>query len=379
MTTPALQLLPLATPSAPAVWVKTPDDNIYIHVATGGRYLKATVCGKSFVRSLKTKSQETAKRRRDAMLVAERKRRDRCTDESVTMGKLMEDFEVAIAADGKLKPRSKDYRMETLRQLKATWPELQGEKPGDVTRASVKEWADKVKQQYSPTRFNGTLETLRRLLGMAKQAGLLGSDPADTIDRASVPLTQEELPDLKDIQRLVEELDRPPGLRKQRAAKVIKFMLYTGCRIGATPEVMRSNIDLERNEIVLPKIKYDDKPVRVPIFGEARPFFERLLAEHEGDGPLFTVRYPAKVLAAACRAIGIPRLTLHKLVKIFSTVAFVATKDAALVAQWRGHKDRGVTLLKTYVHLMDSYSQAEAKKVRFSPTIDPAPANQNAS
>ncbi len=314
------------------------------------------------------------------------------TDETVTMGVLMEQFEREIEADTRLKPRSKDYRIETLNQLKATWPDLYEKKPSEVTETESKEWADRTRNKFSPTRFNGTLETARRLLRRAIDLKIRDNDPTAKIERASVPVTQEELPDLVDVQRLLVELDREEvytdrrksfalalHAQKRAAANVIKFMLYTGCRIGATPEVTATCIDLVENEVVLPRIKYDDRPVRVPIFEGARPFFEGLLQLHVGAGPLFTVRNPSKVLAAACRAIGIRRLTCHNMRDLFGTVAYHATGDVALVASWLGHKDKGVTLLKRYVHRQTEYVRQQARKVTFAPTIGTAGVNKNPS
>ena len=390
MSSPLIQVLPdpAFVKRLGPTWTKVAI-NLFRH-ANGSLYVKAKVLGKPFSKVLGTTSVETAKRQRDALLLAEHKRRQRVTDATVTMGTLMDQLEKDIEADSKLKPRSKDYRIETLKQLKATWPDLYGKKISEVNNQDCEAWAKKARDHYGPTRFNGTLETLRRLLKRGMEKGLLDADASKGIERASVPITQEDLPDLKDIQRLLAELNRVPDItdrrksfasmlheQKKAAANVLKFMLYTGCRIGATPEVTPANIDLTRNEVVLPKIKYDDRPVRVPIFTEALPFFQKLLAERKGDGPLFSVKNPAKVLAAACRAIGIPVLTCHNMRDLFATVALMHTKDVALVATWLGHKDKGVTLLKRYAHLLNDYSQQQAKKVTFAPTIETGVGNQS--
>jgi integrase len=324
------------------------------------------------VQSLKTKSVEIARGRLNELLAQKRRQFAKADSEKATFGQLAAEFEAEIKADPKLKQRSRDYRLETLQQLWDSWPDLRGKAPHKTSGNDFKAWAKRVRSNYSPGRFNGTLETLRRLIGLAIDLGILSDDPTAKIDRASVLLKATRLPDTEQLGRLMACLvggnknARIARNRKDRGCSVdtIKFLLFTGARKSVVPRVTPENIDLKNNVVILPTIKYDETPVRVPIFAEARPFFEKLLAEYV-DGPLLRVSDPSTTLETACRDAKIPRLTLHGLRHLFATIALRHTKDVKLVASWLGHKDGGALLLKRYAHVLDDHSQAQAKKVSF--------------
>ncbi len=255
-------------------------------------------------------------------------------------------------------------------------------------------WASRARGRYSATRFNGTLETFRRLIKMAIDKGLMLDDTSTEIERASVPIVEKKLPKYHQMPAFINALENPTfeklrftdgranHIEKYRIGRLIrhrrtggamlKFMLFTGCRPAAARQAMPGNIDLARNEIILPMVKYDNKPVRVPIFLDAKKFFEQLLKDYPGSGPLLPVGDPSKTLASACKEIGIKKLVPSDMRDLFASIALMHTKDVALVAAWLGHKDGGVTLLKRYAYIFDDYSQALAKKVHFLKTPSPA-------
>ena len=381
MTNEAINILPLPKAKKPPVLTKTPDAHIYTLAKTGVKYLKKSICGKVVSRSLRTKSQEVARRKAQTIIEQEYKRRHKCADENITFKELADEFKLAIEADTKLKPRSKAYRLETLAQLERTWPELYEKKPSEITSSDCERWAEKCRAQFSPTRFNGTLETLRRILEVGIENGALSPDPTAKIERASVPLVVKDMPEMSKLQELIEALDNPVYrddttkgresrkemfiYQRRQAAKTLKYMLFTGCRPEAARRAGPDSINLARNEVSPPMVKYDNKPVRVPIVPEARKFFEQLLADYPGKGPLLPTADPSIALASACKEVGIPKLTPKHMRDLFATIALQHTKDVALVASWLGHKDKGVTLLKRYAHVLNDHSQASAKKVRF--------------
>jgi integrase len=52
---------------------------------------------------------------------------------------------------------------------------------------------------------------------------------------------------------------------------------------------------------------------------------------------------------------------------LFATRCIESGVDIPTVSRWLGHKDGGALLMKTYGHLRREHSQAQAKRVTFSP------------
>jgi len=431
-----------AVPKKPPVWIKTPDCNIYTHVSSGGKYLKAKVCGKPFCRSLGTKLQEVARRKAAELLASERKRRSKRPNDELTFGDLATTIEDETP-NTDLTKSSKSYRFETLKSLWATWPELKENRPRNIQPKDCRDWATRARARYNPTRFNGMLTRLRELIRLAIELGLIIDDTTRKIKWASVPLVAPKLPTQeqflkflacldgrpkritrdelyqqvwseptwilapklgvsgKAIQKLCERLDvpkpeqgywnlvragyqmeKPPlplsaekygwiGGRRIHAANFVRVMIFTGARIGSVRKMRVGDIDFANNVVLVPPIKYNDAPVRVPIFPEAKPFFQELIANHVGgDSPLVPIKNPRRAIASACKEAGIPKLTPHNFRHWCASIVAQTTKDPKFLGAVLGHKDGGVLAMKRYAHCFDEHAQAQAKKVRFFETKD---------
>jgi len=110
----------------------------------------------------------------------------------------------------------------------------------------------------------------------------------------------------------------------------------------------------------------------VPVFPEMRVLLDRMQADRAArgesnlDGKLFSIRSAKKALAAACDALGIPRLTHHDLRDDFATTCIEAGVDIPTVAAWMGHADGGALLMKVYAHHRGAHSAKAAATVSFS-------------
>ena len=82
---------------------------------------------------------------------------------------------------------TKHYRKQTLVALRRSWPALAEKNVRKITEREVGEWAERFAAEYSPTRYNNTLDTLRALFEIAVAAGartdLCPGDAADRIRR----------------------------------------------------------------------------------------------------------------------------------------------------------------------------------------------------
>jgi len=298
-------------------WQKTQFANLRKFVSSGVYFVKAKVRGRVIRKSLKTKSLEIAKAKLDVLLAEERARLPE-RDEDWTFKQLIEAYNAEIDGNYMLEPRSKEYRKETAKMIQNTWPGLDDISPRKLSADDIKEWSRKVVKRYAPSRFNGAVETFRAILKLGMERGIVGENVAMQIKRVSVPVKPPSLPSSEEFHEVLKVLDSHP-LRAD-AAKLVRFLAYTGLRVGAVPKVYPSNIDLERNEFILPPIKRQKTEVRMPMIPELRSLAQQLLAEHQGDGPLFAIANPRRALPTACKKLGISRLTPHKLRHLFATL-----------------------------------------------------------
>jgi integrase len=67
----------------------------------------------------------------------------------------------------------------------------------------------------------------------------------------------------------------------------------------------------------------------------------------------------------AAEKVGMKRITHHDLRHLFATICIESGVDIPTVSRWLGHKDGGALCMKTYGHLRQEHSQAQALRVSF--------------
>lgn len=341
-----------------------------------GSYLcHAKVSGRLVRKSLKTKSVEVARIRLAKLLEAERERFVRLKVQPKVKGgdtfkAIADDWLKDIEADSSLKPASQKYRRETLKAIRETWDGLDGLKPHTVTEAACRDWASKLKAKYSSGRFNGCVESLRGIFKLAISRGYSASNPAMGVERMPVVQKAKVLPPAGKLQELLKALDDGPWSKK-RAALSVRFLVFGGARPTASSQVRPRDVNLEKNEITFPPIKYQSQPLTVPMSKDLREVVEKLLEIHPikknpaDDSPLLPIADPKKALARACKDVGIPRLTRYDLRHLFTTHMLESGVPVPTVAALRGDKDGGAMLLKTYFHARNEAMHKAVKEVKW--------------
>jgi integrase len=85
----------------------------------------------------------------------------------------------------------------------------------------------------------------------------------------------------------------------------------------------------------------------------------------EISGRAFTITQCRQALETACSKVGVARLTHHSMRHLFATICIESGVDIPTVSRWLGHGDGGVLAMKTYGHLRQEHSLAQALKVKF--------------
>jgi integrase len=332
-------------------------------------FCRAKVHGQKICKSLKTTSVEIAKIRLAELLKTERERLGRIavaspTEDGDTFKTIADDWRAEIESDTALKPASKLYRTQTLDAIRETWPELDGMKPHAVTEAMCQDLAARLRKRFSSGRFNGCVETLRAIFRRAILRGHAAFNPAMSIERIPVTIKPKKLPPAGKLHALLKALDDGPW--SQDAALSVRFLVFGGARPTASSQVKPGDVNLEKNEITFPPIKYQHQPLTVPMSKELRAVVEKLLARHPGDdSPLLPIADPKKALARACEDVGIPRLTRYDLRHLFTTHMLESGVPVPTVAALRGDKDGGAMLLKTYFHARQEAMHRAVKGVEW--------------
>lgn len=355
-----------------SVWVKSKFTNLRKYAPSGTYYCNAMVYGTHVRRSLKTKSETIAKVKLDKLLEQERKRLAKAPVGEMTFKTLAAEFMSRLEANPDIKDTTRKYRTEALKSIRAVWSGLDDLTPQRITAEECAKAAAKLRAKYSPTRYNGTLETLRAVLQLGVELGCIAENPMvfankrkgiRGIPRAKVVPKDWQLPERKEFNTLVQRLNALPS--RLRASRTVRFIAFSGLRIGAARLVMPSDVDLERNCLSKPKFKYSDSATRLPMFKELRKVCEELLADYPGEGPLLPIKNPRRALKNACNECGVEPLNNHALRKLFVTRCLESGVDVRTCADWVDHKDNGALLLKRYAHVIDGHSQRMSHKVRF--------------
>lgn len=332
--------------------------------------MKAKVGGVEVKKVLDTKSLKVAKDLMDDLLKEERAKRLIAPPDvdGFKFKQIANAWSALIAADPDLKPRAKEYRLETLAMIRRNCPELDGLKPQRISVADCKRFAAKLRQKYSPSRYNGCVETLRAIFHLAIERGLMVTNPALQVDRVGVKQKLKTLPPEHKFREILAALDGNPS--RARAALVVRFLAYCGGRPTAAGQVLPEDVDLRRNEIKLPPIKHQHEPLVIPMSKDLRAVVLQLLEKHPGHTahrkvPLLPIKSPRRALATVCRELNLPHLTTYDLRHLFTTHLLEQGVEPAIVAALRGDRDGGAMLLKTYFHARNEKLHAVMKKVRW--------------
>jgi integrase len=357
-------------------WQKTQYSNLIRYVPSGTYFARLRVNGNLIRKSLKTDVLSVAKLRLGDLAKQERESAETIQSASkgkMTFGDCVAIFKTQTEASNLLKPTSKLYRREVVESIARSWP---GIGSLDVRRISANDcnsWAAKYSSQYSATRYNGALGVLRAIFNVAITTGALHRNPALGIKRAKARAKQLTLPEGKEFERFVAELEAGASRFSQSCAELVRFLAYGGFRISEAATVTWGDCDFEKKEII---VRGDAATGtknwsirRVPMIPEMLKLLQRLRDERKAEPagePVMRVRECQKAMDRAAKVVGMARITHHDLRHLFATRCIESGVDIPTVSRWLGHKDGGALAMKVYGHLREQHSVAMAQRVSFA-------------
>ncbi len=265
------------------------------------------------------------------------------------------------------------YREETVRALLKSWPALAVTDVRKITAADCEQWSEGFSANYSATRFNNTLDSLRHIFAVAIKAGARHGNPAESVGRCEVRQKLLKLPERAQFQAFVGATASAGAWCSRDCADLVRLLAFTGCRKTEAANLLWSDVDFERGRIHL-RITKNGRPRYVPMIPDARGLFERLRTNRDDmaeDAPVSKVHEAQKAMDNAAAKIGMSRITHHDLRHLFATQCIESGIDVPTVSRWLGHTDGGALAMKVYGHLRDAHSMEQAQKVSFAPSQKP--------
>jgi integrase len=306
----------------------------------------------------------------------------------MTFGDAMAVYRERIQSDSNLKPRSKSYRQQTILAISKSWPGIEEIDIRKISKSDCLKWAAAFRQTgtrfrargaktdhvgISPERFNNTVGSLRAIFQIAVDAGARYGNPAVEIKKARIRARELKLPTKDQFAAFVREIEGSGAAQAKDCADLVRFLTFTGCRIGEASFLKWEDIDDATSELIVrgdPKTATKNWEIRrIPIIPELRPFLIQLRARRlKGDSTekILKVRECQKAMDRAANIVKTTRITHHDLRHLFATTCIESGVDIPTVSRWLGHKDGGALAMKVYGHLRNEHSAAQAQRVRFS-------------
>jgi integrase len=292
----------------------------------------------------------------------------------MTFGEALKTHQQNLADDVTIKPATRHYWNQIFAALLKSWTGLGDREIRRVTKTDCKQWARRLRKAASPTRYNNTLSGLRHVFEVAKEAGIIYSNPADGLERIPVRGKQLTLPSGDQFLQIVSAIECAGAWCSHDCADFVRGLAFTGMRKGEANALEWRDVDFNAGEIVVrgdPETATKNWTVRrVPLIPEARELFQRMREERAReplDARAFRVDESQKALDRACKKVGAERITHHDLRHLFATRCIESGVDIPTVSRWLGHKDGGALAMKTYGHLRREHSIAQAQRVTFAP------------
>lgn len=356
-------------------WETTSVQNLVRYRPAGTYFARFKIGGKPVWKSLETTVFSVAKQRLPETIREHRAKRE--SGSAVAIGKMtvrdaVHVYLEKVHANVSLKPRSKDYRDGLIDFIARSWPALFGTDVRRVSERDCQDWLVRFQKQYAPSVVNNAIGTLRAVFAEAVNSGARFGNPATNLSRMRIRPKRLELPSREEFLRFVQKI-RTAGARQSKdCADVVRFLAYSGVRIGEAKFVTWSDVYFTRRQIL---VRGD--PVTATKNGETRfvpmiPELEEMLTDSRkarANEPLsatvMRVFECQNSMTHAAAKIGMKRITHHDLRHLFATICIESGVDIPTVSRWLGHKDGGALCMKTYGHLRQDHSLAQAQRVSF--------------
>ena len=360
---------------ASPLWETTSTQNLIRYRPSGTYFARFKVGGKLVRQSLNTTVFSVAKQR-----LGDKMNEYRAREESVkafangrmTVGDAAQVYMKKIEESPALSPNSKIYYRAMFDFISRTWPALLETDVRKVSERDCQTWLVSYQQQYAPTTVNNSIAVLRGIFKEAIDAGARFNNPAAELQKMRVLPKRLELPSREQFSQFVEAIRASGEPKANEDANLVRLLAYSGMRISEARNVMWGDVDFTKRQL---HVRGDaDRGTKngerryVPMIPELEGMLRELRAQRPGepvDAAVMQVFNCEQSMTTAAEKIGMARITHHDLRHFFATICIESGVDIPTVSRWLGHKDGGALCMRTYGHLRQEHSFAQAQRVNF--------------
>jgi integrase len=220
----------------------------------------------------------------------------------------------------------------------------------------------------SASAFNKCVDTLRTIFEIAREHGVTYQNPVAGVSKAKMRQKRLELPSVAAFHAIVKNVSKAGARQSKDCADLVRFLAYSGARISEANGVRWRDFDPEKGRLVIAGTKSASSDRVIPIFPPLAELLKEIRGRRgaePGDAPVLRVRECKGALRSACMAAGVKPITHHDLRHLFATRCIESGVDIPTVSRWLGHADGGALAMRTYGHLRQEHSTAQAAKVHF--------------
>jgi integrase len=308
---------------------------------------------------------------------------DAADPKQTEIGRFIAAYREYTRQDVSLAPNTKERRNTALKAVITTWPELPNLDIRRVSAAKCRAWAARALQEgtgfiapnaklkrpgMSTSAFNKAVDALRAVFAIACDQGLIAENPAARVAKAPAKRRWLDLPTMEQFQAVTQSIATSRSKWSADCTDMARLLAYSGVRLREGTALRWGQVNVAKNQLIVIGTKSETSRRVLPLF----PALAALLAEIRGRrgeespaAPILRVGSCRGALASACAAVGVPKMNHHALRHLFATRCIESGVDIPTVSRWLGHSDGGTLAMKTYGHLRQEHSQAQAAKVHF--------------
>ena len=241
-----------------------------------------------------------------------------------------------------------------------------------ISSAIAKFGSADINSDTPPSVINNSIGTLRAIFDEAIGSGARFNNPAAGLSRVKIRQKRLELPSRGEFLKFVDAIRNAGARQSKDCANLVCFLAYSGLRIGEAKHVTWADVNFARHQLHVrgdPETATKNGETRfVPMIPELERLLTELRAERANEPANATVMRVFECqnsMTHAATKIGMKRITHHDLRHLFATICIESGVDIPTVSRWLGHKDGGALCMKTYGHLRQDHSLAQARRVSF--------------
>lgn len=370
-------------------WERTNVTNLLRNGQSGTYYARVKVNGKEKWRSLKTKVFSVAKLKVGDVERDERSKGMVAAAESMPQGgettveRFINIYLARTASDSALRPATKSRREIAVKAILKTWKDLPLRDARRITSTDCQRWAatalregtgfvapqaKTVRKGMSASAFNKCVDALRSIFEIAREHGVTYQNPAATVSKARMRQKRLELPSVGQFHAIVKRVAEAGARQSRDCSDLVRFLAYTGARISEANAVRWRDVDPQKECLLIAGTKSASSNRVIPLFPPLAELLNDIRTrrgDEPADAPVLRVNEGKGALRSACNAVGASPITHHDLRHLFATRCIESGVDIPTVSRWLGHADGGALAMRTYGHLRQEHSAAQAVKVHF--------------